>query len=54
MGYENSDKASFNNFLEQLLKDAEITDLVLLGDIVDMWRSDSLNCRFAEKCVRTS
>jgi UDP-2,3-diacylglucosamine pyrophosphatase LpxH len=41
LGYENSDKASFNNFLEQLLKDQKITDLVLLGDIVDMWRRDS-------------
>ena len=30
LGYENSDKLSFSNFLEQLLKDAEITDLVLL------------------------
>jgi UDP-2,3-diacylglucosamine pyrophosphatase LpxH len=41
LGYENSDKVAFNQFLEQLQEDNELTDLVLLGDVVDMWRRDS-------------
>ena len=41
LGYENSDKISFNNFLENLQHDNEVTDLVLLGDLFDMWRRDS-------------
>jgi UDP-2,3-diacylglucosamine pyrophosphatase LpxH len=30
-----------NQFLDDLGKDTEVTDLVLLGDIVDMWRRDA-------------
>ncbi|HUK37642.1 MAG TPA: metallophosphoesterase family protein [Methanomicrobiales archaeon] len=41
LGYENSDKASFNAFLDQLQADASVTHLVLLGDVVDMWRRDA-------------
>ena len=41
LGFDNSDKPAFNRFLEKLLSDPSITDLVLLGDIVDMWRRDS-------------
>jgi UDP-2,3-diacylglucosamine pyrophosphatase LpxH len=41
LGYENSDKSSFNSFLDGLREDAEATDFVLLGDIVDMWRRDA-------------
>ena len=41
LGYENSDKVAFNQFLDQLREDNELTDLVLLGDVVDMWRRDS-------------
>ncbi len=41
LGYENSDKASFNDFLDQLSRDGEVSDFVLLGDVVDMWRRDS-------------
>jgi UDP-2,3-diacylglucosamine pyrophosphatase LpxH len=42
LGYEHSDKASFNRFLDSIQRDAKgTTDLVLLGDIVDMWRRDS-------------
>jgi len=42
LGYEHSDKASFNRFLDRIQQDAEgTTDIVLLGDIVDMWRRDS-------------
>jgi UDP-2,3-diacylglucosamine pyrophosphatase LpxH len=32
---------AFNQFLDQLQEDNELTDLVLLGDVVDMWRRDS-------------
>lgn len=41
LGYENSDKKSFNMFLDNLQQNIEVTDLVLLGDVVDMWRRDS-------------
>ena len=41
LGYKNSDKDSFNRFLDSLQSDEETTDLVLLGDIVDMWRRDA-------------
>ena len=41
LGYKNSDKTSFNRFLDSLQSDNETTDLVLLGDIVDMWRRDA-------------
>jgi len=41
LGYENSDKTAFNRFLDSLKQDTKATDLVLLGDIVDMWRRDS-------------
>jgi UDP-2,3-diacylglucosamine pyrophosphatase LpxH len=41
LGSEKSDKAAFNAFLSSLGDDHEATDLVLLGDIVDMWRRDA-------------
>jgi UDP-2,3-diacylglucosamine pyrophosphatase LpxH len=41
LGYDNVDKAAFNRFLDQLQKDSGVTDLVLLGDVVDMWRRDA-------------
>ena len=41
LGYKNADKDSFNRFLVSLESDNEATDLVLLGDIVDMWRRDA-------------
>lgn len=41
LGYQNTDKESFKKFLESLQRDEETTDLVLLGDIVDMWRRDA-------------
>jgi UDP-2,3-diacylglucosamine pyrophosphatase LpxH len=41
LGYKNADKDSFNRFLDSLQSDKETTDLVLLGDIVDMWRRDA-------------
>jgi UDP-2,3-diacylglucosamine pyrophosphatase LpxH len=41
LGYKNADKDAFNRFLDSLQDDTETTDLVLLGDIVDMWRRDA-------------
>ena len=41
LGHKDADKYSFNRFLDSLQSDAETTDLVLLGDIVDMWRRDA-------------
>jgi UDP-2,3-diacylglucosamine pyrophosphatase LpxH len=41
LGYVNSDKTAFNQFLDSLVGDKSITDLVLLGDVVDMWRRDA-------------
>ena len=41
LGFDDSDKAAFIRFLEKLQSDPNVTDLVLLGDIVDMWRRDS-------------
>ena len=41
LGHKDADKYSFNRFLDSLHSDAKITDLILLGDIVDMWRRDA-------------
>jgi UDP-2,3-diacylglucosamine pyrophosphatase LpxH len=41
LGYANSDKESFKLFLYQIQQDPTVTDLVLLGDVVDMWRRDA-------------
>ena len=41
LGCDPSDKAAFIRFLGKLQSDPSVTDLVLLGDIVDMWRRDS-------------
>jgi UDP-2,3-diacylglucosamine pyrophosphatase LpxH len=41
LGYANSDKAAFNAFLDNLSQRSDVTHLVLLGDVVDMWRRDA-------------
>jgi UDP-2,3-diacylglucosamine pyrophosphatase LpxH len=41
LGSKTCDLDSFNSFLLSLHDDQELTDLVLLGDIVDMWRRDA-------------
>jgi UDP-2,3-diacylglucosamine pyrophosphatase LpxH len=41
LGIETADKAAFNRFLDSLQLDTSLTDLVLLGDVVDMWRRDA-------------
>lgn len=41
LGYANSDKPAFNAFLDELAQDNDVTHLILLGDVVDMWRRDA-------------
>ena len=41
LGFDSSDKAAFIRFLRNLQSDPSVTDLVFLGDVVDMWRRDS-------------
>ena len=41
LGSDKSNKAAFNAFLASLHDDDKLTDLVLMGDIVDMWRRDA-------------
>jgi UDP-2,3-diacylglucosamine pyrophosphatase LpxH len=41
LGSKGSEKESFNEFLGSLRGDQELTDLVLLGDIVEMWHRDA-------------
>jgi len=40
LGYVNSDKTAFDAFLDKLSQ-SDVTHLVLLGDVVDMWRRDA-------------
>ena len=41
LGFDKSDVTALNRFLDDLKDDRDLTDLVLLGDIVDMWRRDA-------------
>ena len=41
LGYANADKAAFNSFLDNLSQRTDVTHIVLLGDVVDMWRRDA-------------
>jgi UDP-2,3-diacylglucosamine pyrophosphatase LpxH len=41
LGTEKSNETAFNEFLGSLHDDKELTDLVLLGDILDMWHRDA-------------
>jgi UDP-2,3-diacylglucosamine pyrophosphatase LpxH len=41
LGYAEADKQAFNTFLDYLAKEDDLTHLVLLGDLVDMWRRDA-------------
>lgn len=54
LGYQNSDKASFKQFLDQLEDDPTVTDFVLLGDVVDMWRRDASGVYLENKDILES
>ena len=42
LGSDTSNQSSFEEFLDQIIRtDTTITDFVLLGDVVDMWRRDA-------------
>ena len=41
LGYANADKTAFNTFLDNLSQTSDVTHMVLLGDVVDMWRRDA-------------
>lgn len=41
LGYANADKTAFNEFLDELAQETDVTHFVLLGDVVDMWRRDA-------------
>ncbi len=41
LGTVKSNEVAFNEFLVTLLDDHQLTDLVLIGDIVDMWHRDA-------------
>jgi UDP-2,3-diacylglucosamine pyrophosphatase LpxH len=40
LGYKNSDFESFSNFLDYISNRNDVGTLILLGDLVDMWRRD--------------
>lgn len=41
LGTDKCDSSALDRFLDWLRDEPEVTDLVLLGDIVDMWRRDA-------------
>jgi UDP-2,3-diacylglucosamine pyrophosphatase LpxH len=41
LGYAKADKTAFNAFLDNLTRENDLTHMVLLGDVVDMWRRDA-------------
>ena len=41
LGTDKSNEPAFNEFLGSLHNDAKLTDLVLMGDILDMWHRDA-------------
>lgn len=40
LGYQNSNSKEFLSFLNDLAKREDVTDFVILGDFIDMWRRD--------------
>ena len=40
LGYARSNSKEFSNFLDEVSKRTDVTDFVLLGDFIDMWRRD--------------
>jgi predicted phosphodiesterase len=41
LGYENSNVKDFINFLDYIYKRDDVEALILLGDLIDMWRRDA-------------
>ncbi len=40
LGYKRADKPALREFLDEVAKRTDVSDLVMLGDFVDMWRRD--------------
>jgi UDP-2,3-diacylglucosamine pyrophosphatase LpxH len=40
LGYKNSDSKNFSDFLDYIYKRSDVEAIILLGDLVDMWRRD--------------
>src|SRR5713226_2732148 len=40
LGYSNSNASDFLDFLTEISKRSDVTDFVILGDFIDMWRRD--------------
>ena len=40
LGYENSNRKDFTNFLKYISNKDDLQSLILLGDLIDMWRRD--------------
>ena len=40
LGYKNSDSISFRAFLDYICNRSDVDAVILLGDLVDMWRRD--------------
>lgn len=40
LGYRHCDRAAFSRFLDWVAVQEEVTDLVIAGDLLDMWRRD--------------
>ena len=40
LGYDKSEHIKFENFLESLKQREDVTNFVILGDFIDMWRRD--------------
>jgi UDP-2,3-diacylglucosamine pyrophosphatase LpxH len=41
LGYTKSNSEEFSDFLDSISKRTDVTDFVLLGDFIDMWRRDA-------------
>ena len=41
LGYDKSDKEAFKEFIQRVLEQGSIDHLILLGDILDLWRRDN-------------
>jgi len=42
-GYERFNRLEFERFLDRLQREGDVTRLVLLGDVFDLWRADPVN-----------
>jgi UDP-2,3-diacylglucosamine pyrophosphatase LpxH len=53
LGYKNCDKKSFKDFLDYVAVREDITDFVILGDFLDMWRRDIAGFTMSQEITTT-